>query len=166
MDGKQLYNHIMIQWQSLHKKINIDVELDDDEINILTAHEIEEGTHMLWTVPVTLYQMIKCSSKMEKIVNRYGYHISLFILSFIYSKYHNDDYIEYIQIWWQWRIACDDSAEMMDSEFVYNLEKKFYKIMDHNMERWAIGSGDMYEEYYALKSSEQKREYLYRVLEC
>ncbi len=165
MKGRELYEYICVQWQSLYKIINIDADLDEDEINVFHDHDLVELSHIVWTVPMTLYQLIISNNKTSKLIDREGYQVVLFVLSLIYTKYHSDDYLSYDAIWWQWRIVTNDNAVMMDYEYLYDIEKKLVKIMDHNMEIWAIGSSDMYHQYYLLSNSAEKREYIYSILE-
>jgi hypothetical protein len=164
MKGKELYKYICIQWQLLYKNINIDVILDENELNVFHTHDLVELSHIFWSVPVTLYQLL-LNTKISKLIDCEGYQIVLFVLALLYSKYHSDDSIVYEGIWWQWRIVCNDNSVMMKYEYLHNIEKKIIKLMNYDIENYAIGSGDIYDMYYLLDSQEEKKDYIYSILE-
>jgi len=165
MNDADLYSHIVKQWQSLYLMINIEIDLDEYELNVF-QHDVEEITHIYWSIPMTLYQLMRHDQKMVKLVDTYDYYIILFMLSLLYIKYYSDDRVYYDAIMWQWRIVCHDKKNLINNEFLYKLERKVLNIMDHNMEQWAMGSGEIYEKYYALDTIEKKRKYLDYMLKC
>jgi hypothetical protein len=147
-------------WSTLKDKIyehRSTYERDEDDLDILVDHDLDINNHINWSIPITMYQLSENKKEhIENLIKQYGYETLLFMLAYLYIKYHNDNSIYFTQVDWQWEHICPDEC-YRDFNLVNEIERELLVAMDYQPDKWCMGSGDIFEEYYKKNCSEHKK---------
>lgn len=167
MFNKDLYNYIMETWNSMEEELSIKVPEGAYTIDIFTEHNVEKKRHIRWCVPITLYQLIEENpDKTQRLLYKYNYETVLFIIAYIYLKYHEDQTIDTLNIWWQWLLIKDGKRckdERCEVRRFSRLEWKLLKLMDFRIDDYAIADDELYRKYYKTLDYDRRKNILVSV---
>ena len=139
---KKIYRH----WHQIIENCDIENKID---INIFRDHDVSSNTHIVWGVPLTLLQLqILKPNKTSRLLQEYEYKYILLILALLYTKYHCDEFVTIDDVKWQFELVG------IKDDNICTVECKVFKLLEFDVEKWALGESNLYEKYTSLESSQ------------